>query len=281
MEPRAGGGGAAAAQLQGTRVAPRARNEQMQRAQARATKETSQKRGSTRTRIQHEINANHEQGRAGPPQVRNPSDRYRHEYLPAHSNTTATTTGPRACPSCSPSENRRGCGRSRSISLTEIKNSQHHGPHAPRDAAGGGAGPARDADHGLHAREHLPDLHHQRQGGGAGAASFAAAAGFFCFGGFVRVRMVLLRLRAARGGGGARESAAPAAPRGRARDTAAALRAPATREARETDNNTISTQAQPLLDKCVEDTKSETGCLYYGWTALGRSWSVAANSSST
>ena len=66
--------------VQGTRAAPRARNEQMQRAQARATKETSQKRGSTRTRIQHEINANHEQGRRrGPPQVRNPSDRYRHE----------------------------------------------------------------------------------------------------------------------------------------------------------------------------------------------------------
>ena len=31
-------------------------------------------------------------------------------------------------------------------------------------------------------------------------------------------------------------------------------------------DNTISTQAQPLLDKCVEDTKSEAGCLYYGWT---------------
>jgi len=24
--------------------------------------------------------------------------------------------------------------------------------------------------------------------------------------------------------------------------------------------------AQPLLDKCVEDTKAESGCLYYGWT---------------
>merc|ERR1711939_327547 len=24
--------------------------------------------------------------------------------------------------------------------------------------------------------------------------------------------------------------------------------------------------AQPLLDKCVEDTKAEAGCLYYGWT---------------
>ena len=26
------------------------------------------------------------------------------------------------------------------------------------------------------------------------------------------------------------------------------------------------TQAKPLLDKCVEDTKAESGCLYYGWT---------------
>merc|ERR1719311_1628123 len=26
------------------------------------------------------------------------------------------------------------------------------------------------------------------------------------------------------------------------------------------------TQAKPLLDKCVEDTKAEAGCLYYGWT---------------
>ena len=26
------------------------------------------------------------------------------------------------------------------------------------------------------------------------------------------------------------------------------------------------TQAKPLLDKCVEDTRAEAGCLYYGWT---------------
>ena len=26
------------------------------------------------------------------------------------------------------------------------------------------------------------------------------------------------------------------------------------------------TQAKPLLDKCVDDTKAEAGCLYYGWT---------------
>ena len=65
---------------QGTCAAPRARNEQMQRAQARATKETSQKRGSTRTRIQDEINANHEQGRgAAPDQYKFTSDRYPHE----------------------------------------------------------------------------------------------------------------------------------------------------------------------------------------------------------
>merc|ERR1712224_372457 len=25
-------------------------------------------------------------------------------------------------------------------------------------------------------------------------------------------------------------------------------------------------KAKPLLDKCVEDTKAEAGCLYYGWT---------------
>mgnify|MGYP006879441302 CR=1 FL=1 len=42
----------------------------------------------------------------------------------------------------------------------------------------------------------------------------------------------------------------------------------ATRErAREKHTNKRSTtQAQPLLDKCVEDTKAESGCLYYGWT---------------
>merc|ERR1712196_705093 len=25
-------------------------------------------------------------------------------------------------------------------------------------------------------------------------------------------------------------------------------------------------KAKPLLDKCVEDTRTEAGCLYYGWT---------------
>ena len=28
----------------------------------------------------------------------------------------------------------------------------------------------------------------------------------------------------------------------------------------------LPTQAKPLLDKCVEDTRAEAGCLYYGWT---------------
>ena len=52
---------------------------------------------------------------------------------------------------------------------------------------------------------------------------------------------------------------------GRARATACAV--DERREARDAQtNNTAATQAQPLLDKCVEDTKAESGCLYYGWT---------------
>ena len=72
----------------------------------------------------------------------------------------------------------------------------------------------------------------------------------------------VLRAAAARAG----ERRAGGAARPRTRHGSDALRAPSTREARETDNNTAATQAQPLLDKCVEDTKAESGCLYYGWT---------------
>ena len=82
----------------------------------------------------------------------------------------------------------------------------------------------------------------------------------------MHVRLVLLLLRAARGGG-----ARGRAPRRRRRAAAHATRqrrAACAVDARgERDRQQHRrTQAQPLLDKCVEDTKSETGCLYYGWT---------------
>ena len=72
----------------------------------------------------------------------------------------------------------------RASQANRIKNSQHHGPHLARHAAGGRAGPARHAPDGLDAHEHLPDLHHQRQGGGAGAASYQSRGGgiFFLWG---------------------------------------------------------------------------------------------------
>ena len=71
------------------------------------------------------------------------------------------------------------------------------------------------------------------------------------------------RGRAPRPAGGA---ARRVARRARRESGRCVRRRASTREARDTQQTPRNTQAQPLLDKCVEDTKAESGCLYYGWT---------------